>query len=99
MSSLTHNNFKYFPNLRILNQKTFQTVSWRYILNIQQLSLSYLHSQRRIWLSGFSHANTILTKQRNRLNLESHGDLRLKLANFQPNINSLAAAHQTHPSH
>ena len=49
--------------------------------------------------SGFSHANRILTKQRNRLNLESRGDLRLKLTNFQPNINSLAAAHQTHPSH
>lgn len=49
--------------------------------------------------AGFSHANTILTKQRNRLNLENRGDLRLKLTNFQPNINSLAAAHQPQPSH
>lgn len=49
--------------------------------------------------AGFSHANAILTKQRNRLNLQTRGDLRLKLTNFKPNINSLAAAHQAHPSH
>ncbi|KAF2349714.1 hypothetical protein FHG87_019533 [Trinorchestia longiramus] len=49
--------------------------------------------------AGFSHANAILTKQRNRLNLENRSDLRLKLTNFKPNINSLAAAHQAHPSH
>ncbi|KAF2361422.1 hypothetical protein FHG87_007818 [Trinorchestia longiramus] len=49
--------------------------------------------------AGFSHANAILTEQRNRLNLENRGDLRLKLTNFKPNINSLAAAHQAHPSH
>ncbi|KAF2366290.1 hypothetical protein FHG87_002943 [Trinorchestia longiramus] len=49
--------------------------------------------------AGFSHANAILTKQRNRLNLENRGDLLLKLTNFKPNIKSLAAAHQAHPSH
>ncbi|KAF2363495.1 hypothetical protein FHG87_005747 [Trinorchestia longiramus] len=49
--------------------------------------------------AGFSNANAILTKQRNRLNLENRDDLRLKLTNFKPNINSLAAAHQAHPSH
>ncbi|KRY13138.1 SCAN domain-containing protein 3 [Trichinella patagoniensis] len=49
--------------------------------------------------AGFSHVNAILSKQRNRLNLEMRGDLRLKLTNFQPNINALAAAHQAHPSH
>ncbi|KRX25624.1 SCAN domain-containing protein 3 [Trichinella nelsoni] len=49
--------------------------------------------------AGFSHVNAILSKQRNRLNLEMRGDLRLKLTTFQSNINALAAAHQTHPSH
>ncbi|KRZ48612.1 SCAN domain-containing protein 3 [Trichinella nativa] len=49
--------------------------------------------------AGVSHVNAILIKQRNRLNLEMLGDLRLKLTNFQPNINALAAAHLTHPSH
>ncbi|KAF2346341.1 Ribosomal protein L2 C-terminal [Trinorchestia longiramus] len=49
--------------------------------------------------AGFSHANAIIKKQRNRLNLENRGDLRLMLTNFKQNINSLAAAHQTHPSH
>ncbi|KAF2349564.1 hypothetical protein FHG87_019680 [Trinorchestia longiramus] len=49
--------------------------------------------------AGFSHANAILKKQRNRLNLENRGDLRLMLTKFKPNINSLAAAHQAHPSH
>ncbi|KAF2347466.1 hypothetical protein FHG87_021778, partial [Trinorchestia longiramus] len=49
--------------------------------------------------AGFSHANAIMTKQRNRLNLENRGNLRLKLTNFKPNINTLAAAHQSHPSH
>lgn len=29
--------------------------------------------------AGFNHVSAILTKQRNRLNLEEHGDLRLKL--------------------
>ncbi|XP_023223772.1 putative uncharacterized protein DDB_G0277255 [Centruroides sculpturatus] len=49
--------------------------------------------------AGFSHVNAILTKQRNRLKLENCGDLRLKLNNFQPHINNLAASLQTHPSH
>ena len=49
--------------------------------------------------AGFSHANAVLTKKRNRLNLEMCGDLRLRLANLQPNINALTYAHQTHPSH
>ncbi|KAF2350822.1 hypothetical protein FHG87_018422 [Trinorchestia longiramus] len=49
--------------------------------------------------AGFNHADAILTKQRNRLNLENRGDLRLKLTNFKPNINSLAAVHQAHPSY
>ena len=47
----------------------------------------------------FSHVNVIFTKQRNSLNLLNHGDLRLTLTNFQPNVNNLAAAHQAHPSH
>ena len=49
--------------------------------------------------AGFSHANAVLTKQRNRLKLEERGDLRLKLTNLQPNINDLAETHQSHPSH
>ncbi|KAF2367302.1 hypothetical protein FHG87_001946 [Trinorchestia longiramus] len=49
--------------------------------------------------AGVSHVKAILTKQRNRLNLENRGDLRLKLTNLKPNINSLAAARQAHPSH
>ncbi|KRX61657.1 hypothetical protein T09_3306 [Trichinella sp. T9] len=53
----------------------------------------FLASNQRICLS------INLSKQRNRLNLEMRGDLRLKLTNFQPNINAPAAAHQTHPSH
>ena len=49
--------------------------------------------------AGFSHANSILTKERNRINLEERGDLRLKLTNIQPNISELACTHQAHPSH
>ena len=49
--------------------------------------------------AGFSHANAVLTKQRNRLSLEERGDLRLKLTNLQPNISILVEAHQAHPSH
>ena len=48
---------------------------------------------------GLSNVNATLTKQRKRLTLQNHGDLRLKLIKFQPNINNLAAAHQAHPSH
>jgi len=49
--------------------------------------------------AGFSHVNAILSKQRNRLNLEERGDLRLKLTNIQPDVDALVRAHQTHPSH
>lgn len=48
---------------------------------------------------GFSHLNSILTKQRNRLNVQTCGDLRLKLTNFEPNIKALAASHQGQSSH
>ena len=51
--------------------------------------------------AGFSHANAVLTKQRNRLSLEERGDLRLrlKLTNLQPKISILVEAQQAHPSH
>ena len=49
--------------------------------------------------AGFSHANAVLTKQRNRLSLEERGDLRLKLTNLQPNISIFVEAHEAHPSH
>ena len=49
--------------------------------------------------AGFSHINSILTKQRNQLNIEERGDLRLKLTNLQPNINEFIKNHQPHPSH
>ncbi|MPC66986.1 SCAN domain-containing protein 3 [Portunus trituberculatus] len=48
--------------------------------------------------AGFSHANAVLTKKRNRLSLEERGDLRLKLTNLQPKISALIEAHQAHPS-
>lgn len=49
--------------------------------------------------AGFSHVNSILTKYRNKLNVEFRGDLRLKLTNFDPNIANIAKKHQAHPSH
>ena len=49
--------------------------------------------------AGFSHANAVLAKKRNRLNPEECDDLRLKLTNLQTNINAVIYAHQTHPSH
>lgn len=49
--------------------------------------------------AGFSHVNSILTKNRNKLNVELRGDLRLKLTNFEPNIANLAKKHQAHSSH
>lgn len=47
---------------------------------------------------GFSAVNQILTKTRNRLNIQS-GDLRLLLSNLEPNISKLAAGHQSQGSH
>jgi len=49
--------------------------------------------------AGFSHVDAILSKQRNRLNLEERGDLRLKLTNIQPDVHVTVRAHQAHPSH
>ena len=48
---------------------------------------------------GFSHVNSILTKNRNKFNVKLRGDLRLKLTNFEPNIGNLSKKHQAHPSH
>ncbi len=41
----------------------------------------------------------ILTIQRNRIDLESNGDLRLNLTKLDPNISFLVNIHQVHPSH
>jgi hypothetical protein len=49
--------------------------------------------------AGFSHVSAVLSKQRNRLNLEERGDLRLKLTNIQPDVKALVRAHQAHPWH
>ena len=49
--------------------------------------------------AGLSHANSILAKERNKINLEGRGDLRLKFTNIQPNISALACTYQSHPSH
>jgi len=49
--------------------------------------------------AGFSHVNAILSKQRNRLNLEERGDLRLKLTNTRSDVNATVRAVQAHPSY
>ena len=49
--------------------------------------------------AGFSRVNNILTKSRNRLDLEKNGDIRLNLTNLDPNIPALLRTHQAHPSH
>ena len=43
--------------------------------------------------------NFALTKQRNKLNITEHGDLRLLLTNLHPDVDSLIAMHQAHSSH
>ena len=47
---------------------------------------------------GFSAVSRLLTKQRNKLNITEGGDLRLLLTNH-PDVDSLIAMHQSHPSH
>lgn len=49
--------------------------------------------------SGFSVVNDLLTKKRNRLEIENRGDLRLRLTKLQPDISKLASGHQSQPSH
>ena len=41
----------------------------------------------------------LLTKQRNKPNITERGDLRLLLTNLHPDVDSLIAMHQAHPSH
>ena len=67
------------------------------ITAVESFLLTFLSSY--IVEAGFSHADVVLTKQRNRLNLEERCDLRLKLTNLQLNINTLSDAHLTHPFH
>lgn len=49
--------------------------------------------------SGFSAANHIMTKERNRLNISERGDLRLFLTNIEPDIEYLTSNHQPQGSH
>ena len=48
---------------------------------------------------GFSAVSRLLTKQRNKLIITERGDLRLLLTNLHPDVDSLIAMHQAHPSH
>ncbi len=48
---------------------------------------------------GFSAVSRLLTKQRNKLNITERGDLRLFLTNLHPDVDSLMAMYQAHPSH
>lgn len=48
---------------------------------------------------GFSTVTDLITKKRNRLDIVTRGDLRLKLTNIEPNIKKLAKNHQVQPSH
>lgn len=48
---------------------------------------------------GFSAITNLITKKRNKLDIESRGDLRLFLTKMAPDIQQLAASHQVHPSH
>ena len=48
---------------------------------------------------GFSAVSRLLTKQRNKLNKTERDNLRLLLTNLHPDVDSLIAMHQAHPSH
>ena len=48
---------------------------------------------------GFSAVAQLLSKQRNRLQITERGDLRLRLSDFQPDVEKLISLHQAHPSH
>ena len=48
---------------------------------------------------GFSAVSRLLTKQRNKLNITERDDLRLLLTNLHPDVDSLIAMHQAHPSY
>ena len=48
---------------------------------------------------GFSHTNALLTMKRSRLDVGQREIPRVKLTNFQPNIQELIRIHQLHPSH
>ena len=48
---------------------------------------------------AFSVVNVLLTKERNRLGVTKRGDLCQRLSEIQPDVRSLAAAHQAQGSH
>ena len=48
---------------------------------------------------GFSTVSRLLTKQRNKLTITERGDLKLLLTKLHPDVDSLIAMHQAHPSH
>ena len=48
---------------------------------------------------GFSAVKKILTKERNKIDKCIRADIRLKLTNFKPNVESLVAKHQPRGSH
>ena len=78
-----------------------QTAIPKYYLNlwkdIKLFFIAFLTSN--LVERGFSAVSRLLTKQRNKLNITECGDLRLLLTNLHPDVNSLIAMHQDHPSH
>ena len=48
---------------------------------------------------GFSAVISLLTKQRNRLEISTKGDLRLLLTQLEPDVVKLAKSHQSQGSH
>ncbi|CAH1977859.1 unnamed protein product [Acanthoscelides obtectus] len=73
-------------------------VTYPVLWNIARKFLIYFLSSYLVE-RGFSAVTNLLTKNRNRLDIISRGDLRLTLTKLTPNVDNLLLKHQVHPSH
>ena len=48
---------------------------------------------------GFSAVAQLIGKQRQSLDIDNRGDLRLNLTNIEPDLEKLISLHQVHPAH
>ncbi|XP_066938665.1 zinc finger BED domain-containing protein 5-like [Macrobrachium rosenbergii] len=90
--SLFRNNSTglFWTNVNIVNK--YPKLSGKVLPFLLSFPSSYITD------AGFIHLSTLMSRERNKVNLEKCGELRLRLTNLTPNINAILK-HQANPSH
>ncbi|XP_064116945.1 zinc finger BED domain-containing protein 5-like [Macrobrachium nipponense] len=81
----------FWTNVNIINK--YPKLSGKVLPFLLSFPSSYITE------AGFIHLSTLMTRERNEVNLEKCGELRLKLTSLTTNINTILKHHQANPSY